>query len=70
MSFKNEEGMRYDVKAVSEMLGHAGVGITLKIYRHVNAKTTRQIHREYSPLKELTTIDTPARTQLTESLSL
>ena len=39
-----------DVKAVSEMLGHADVGITLKIYHHVNAKSIRQMHREYSPL--------------------
>jgi site-specific recombinase XerD len=39
-----------DVKAVSEMLGHADVGITLKIYHHVNAKSIMQMHREYSPL--------------------
>jgi site-specific recombinase XerD len=39
-----------DVKAVSEMLGHADVGITLKIYHHVNAKSIRQMHREFSPL--------------------
>ena len=39
-----------DVKAVSEMLGHADVGITLKIYHHVNAKSIRQMHKEYSPL--------------------
>jgi site-specific recombinase XerD len=40
-----------DVKAVSEMLGHADVGITLKIYHHVNAKSIMQMHREYSPLR-------------------
>ena len=39
-----------DVKAVSEMLGHADVGITLKIYHHVNAKSIRQMHQEYSPI--------------------
>ena len=39
-----------DIKAVSEMLGHADVGITLRIYHHVNAKAIRQMHREYSPL--------------------
>ena len=55
---------------VSEMLEHADAGITLKIYHHVNAKAIRQIHQKYSPLKELTTIDTSARTQLTESLSV
>ena len=42
-----------DVKAVSEMLGHADVGITLKIYHHVNARAVRQMHREYSPLRKL-----------------
>jgi site-specific recombinase XerD len=40
-----------DVKAVSEMLGQADVGITLKIYHHVNAKSIMQMHRMYSPLK-------------------
>ena len=39
-----------DVKAVSEMLGHADVTITLKIYHHVNAKAIRAMHREYSPI--------------------
>lgn len=39
-----------DIKAVSEMLGHADVTITLKIYHHVNAKAIKQMHREYSPL--------------------
>ena len=39
-----------DVKAVSEMLGHADVGITLKIYHHVNARAIRDMHREFSPL--------------------
>ena len=48
MSFK-----RGGVKAVSEMLGHADVGITLKIYHHVNAKAIREMHNEYSPLKVL-----------------
>ena len=45
-----------DVKAVSEMLGHADVGITLKIYHHVNAKAIRQVHQEYNPLKQLSAI--------------
>jgi len=39
-----------DVKAVSELLGHADVGITLKIYHHVDTKSIRQMHREYSPI--------------------
>jgi site-specific recombinase XerD len=39
-----------DVKAVSKMLGHADVGITLKIYHHVNPEAVKQMHREYSPL--------------------
>lgn len=42
-----------DVKAVSEMLGHANVGFTLKIYHHVNTKSIRQMHKEYSPLRDL-----------------
>jgi site-specific recombinase XerD len=39
-----------DVKAVSEMLGHADVGITLKIYHHVNTRAIRDMHREFSPV--------------------
>lgn len=39
-----------DVKAVSKMLGHADVGITLKIYHHVHTKAIRQMHREFSPM--------------------
>jgi len=46
------------------------VSVTLKVYHHVNDKVIRQVHQKYSPLKELTTIDTSARTQLTESLSV
>ena len=42
--------MGVDIKAVSEMLGHADVGITLKIYHHVDTKSIRQMHREYSPI--------------------
>lgn len=42
-----------DVKAVSEMLGHADVGITLKIYHHVDSKSIRQMHLEHSPLRKL-----------------
>ena len=42
-----------DIKAVSEMLGHADVGITLKIYHHVDAKLIQQMHRGYSPLRKL-----------------
>ncbi len=40
-----------DVKAVGEILGHADVGITLKIYHHVNARAIREVHREYSPTR-------------------
>jgi len=49
-----------DVKAVSEMLGHADVGITLKIYHHVNARAIREMHREYSPLRKLEVVNTLA----------
>jgi len=42
-----------DLKAVSEMLGHADVGVTLKIYHHVDAKSIQQMHREHSPLNGL-----------------
>ena len=45
-----------DVKAVSEMLGHADIGITLRIYHHVNVKSIRQMHWEYSPLREFSAI--------------
>jgi len=41
-----------DVKAVSEMLGHADVMFTLKVYHHVNARTIRDMHQECSPLRE------------------
>jgi len=40
----------FDVKAVSELLEHADVGITFKIYHHVDAKSIRQMHKEYSPI--------------------
>lgn len=49
MLFKNGEGV-VGIKAVSEMLGHADVGITLKIYHHVNAIKIREMHREFSLL--------------------
>jgi integrase/recombinase XerD len=45
-----------DVKAVSEMLGHADVGITLKIYHHVNARAIREMHQGFSPLAELVAV--------------
>ena len=38
------------MKVVNEMLGHADVGITLKIYHHVNAKAIREMHQEFSPV--------------------
>jgi len=41
-----------DIKAVSEMLGHADVGITLKIYHHTNARAIKDMHQECSPLRE------------------
>ena len=41
------------MKAVSEMLGHADVGITLKIYHHVNARAIREMHHEHNPLRVL-----------------
>jgi len=42
-----------DVKAVSEILGHADVSITLRIYHHISDKVIRHVHQEYSPLSEL-----------------
>jgi integrase len=44
------------VKAVSEILGHADVGITLRIYHHVNTRSAMRMHREFSPLRELEAI--------------
>jgi len=38
---------------ISELLGHADVGITLKVYHHVDAKSIRQMHVENSPLRKL-----------------
>ena len=35
------------------MLGHADVGVTLKIYHHVDAKAIREMHTERSPLMRL-----------------
>ena len=46
-----------DVKAISQMLGHADVGITLKVYHHVNAQEIRRVHHEYSPLRELAAVE-------------
>ena len=42
-----------DIKAVSQMLGHTDVGITLKIYHHVSMQAIREMHAEYSPLQKL-----------------
>jgi integrase len=49
-----------DIKAVSEMLGHADVGITLRIYHHADAKSIQQMHRGYSPLPKLEAVGAPA----------
>lgn len=38
-----------DIKAVSELLGHAGIEVTLKIYHHVTEKSIRTMHERYSP---------------------
>jgi len=35
------------------VLGHADVGVTLKIYHHVNEKSIRQMHWKFSPLNGL-----------------
>jgi len=59
MLIKNGEGIVVDIKAASEILGHADVGITLKIYHHVNAEVIRQVHQEYSPLTELQVTSVP-----------
>ena len=48
-----------DVKAVSEMLGHADVGITLKIYHHVNARAIREMHNKYSPASDFIVANSP-----------
>ena len=56
MSFKNVGGDRGYVKAVSEMLLHVDVGITFKIYNHVNARAIREMHNEHSPLRKLETV--------------
>ncbi|UCD10276.1 MAG: tyrosine-type recombinase/integrase [Dehalococcoidales bacterium] len=42
-----------DVKAVSEMLGHTDVGITLRVYHHVNEKAIREMHREFSSVSTI-----------------
>jgi len=47
-----------DAKAVSEMLGHADIGVTLKIYHHISDKMIRNMHQEYSPLRGLGAIGT------------
>ena len=39
--------------AVSEMLGYSDVGITLKVYHNVDAKSIREMHVENSPLRKL-----------------
>jgi site-specific recombinase XerD len=49
-----------DVKAVRQMLGHADVGITLKIYHHVNARAIREMHSEFSPLLKLEAVSSIA----------
>jgi len=49
-----------DIKAVSEILGHADVGITLKIYHHVNARAIREMHVAHSPLRKLEPANTLA----------
>ena len=45
-----------DVKAVSEMLGRADVGITLNIYHHVSERAIRDMHKEHSPVAELVAV--------------
>ena len=57
MLFKKGEGV--GVQAVIEMLGHADVGITLKIYHHVNARAIREMHRECSQLRKLEAVSPP-----------
>ena len=49
------------IKAISEMLGHADVVITLKIYHHVNARAIREMHIEHSPLRKLEAISVLAK---------
>ena len=36
------------------MLGHADVGVKLKIYNYVNARTISEMHGEFSPLLKMT----------------
>jgi len=35
---KNGGGAGFDIKAISDILGHSDVTVMLKIYHHVNAK--------------------------------
>ena len=37
---------------VSEMLGHTDLGITLKIYQHVDAKSIQQMHQDFMSTSE------------------
>jgi len=39
-----------DIKEISEILGHADVGIKLKIYHHIDAKSIQQMHHGCSPI--------------------
>ena len=39
---------------VSEVIGYADMGITLKIYHHVNERAIRDMHREFRPLLKMT----------------
>jgi len=45
------EGSGCDIKAVSELLGHADVGTTLKIYHHVSDEAIEDMHHRYGTLK-------------------
>ena len=56
-------------KAVSGMLGHADVGITLKIYHHVNSRAIREMHSEYSPVIELEAVDAMCSLEIRDAVS-
>jgi len=45
-----------NIKAAIQMLEHSDVGITIKIYHHVNAKSIREMHAEYTPMRTLQTV--------------
>jgi len=46
-----EDGAKLEI--ISRILGHADVGITAKVYRHVKSAEYHQEHRDHSPMSNL-----------------